>query len=130
MIVNKYNTLEVYDKIIDWWKGHNFPPLSIDFLPEECFIISDNNLELYAMFFYHTNSNLCWIAFPVSNPLICKEDKKNGLELLTKGIIEYSKQCGYKYVFTTSPVKIIQETLLKEGFILGDENVNHYIKLI
>lgn len=130
MIVNKYNTVEVYDKIIDWWKGHNFPPLSIDFLPEECFIISDNNLELYAMFFYHTNSNLCWIGFPVSNPNVHSEFKKDGLEKLIKGMLEYSKQCGYKFMFTTSPIKPVQKALMNLEFVLGDEQVNHYIKNI
>lgn len=130
MIVKNYKTEDIYDTVVSWWVGHSFPPLSIDFLPTECFIISNEGKQLYAMFFYHTNSNLCWFAFPVSNPDLTKEEKGNGLLKLIEGMTEYAVQNGYKFIFTTSPVKPVQDCLLENGFQLGDVNVNHYVKII
>lgn len=130
MIVKRHNTIDVYDKIVKWWEGNSFPPLSIKFLPESCFIVTDNDLELYAIFLYYTDSGLCWMGFPVVNPDTKKEERGEGLKILIEGVTEYAKQIGFNYVFTTSPLKKVQDCFTENGYVLGDENVNHYIKIL
>lgn len=130
MQINNYHKSEVYERISTWWGKHNFPILDISFLPEQCFITSNETKELHACFLYETDSDLCWVAFPVSNPEATREEKEGSLEMLFKGMEEYAKHHKFKYIFTTSPHPVIQNNLIKVGYSLGDENVNHYLKAI
>lgn len=131
MTVQIGNTRDYYDMLSQWWKGHKFPIVASDMLPEKIMLTRNNdNVLTHAMFVYETNSDLCWLAFPVSNPSLTRPQKKGCLEAMMKASIEYCKQLGFKYVFTTSPVEAIQTKLTSVGFQLGDENVNHYLKII
>lgn len=130
MKISKHHKSEVYDKISKWWGEHNFPILDISFLPEQCFITSNETKDLHACFFYETDSDLCWFAFPVSNPDASKEEKVGSLEMLFRGMEEYAKHHKFKYIFTTSPNPVIQHNLTNVGFTTGDQNVNHYLKVI
>ncbi len=129
MIVKINSTDKYYSIAKDWWEGHQFPILPRTMLPKKVMVrYNDNNEETHMIFIYHTDSELCWIGFPVSNPLLDRESKKGGLLNLIKGTIEYCKQSGFSHIFTTSPIIPIQEKLKESGFILGDNQVNHYIK--
>lgn len=130
MIIGQYNKTEVYEGLCEWWEKHKFPVLDIDFLPETFFTVEVGEEVLYGMFVYRTDSKLAWIAFPISNPDLTKEEKKGGLEFLINGITEILKESGFKYIFTTSPLPVVQEALLNTGFNLGDEKANHYLKKI
>lgn len=131
MTVQVGNTKDYYDLVTQWWVGHKFPIVPVDMLPEHLFVTYNSSGELtHFMFIYHTNSNLCWLAFPVSNPNLSKEDRKGCLEGMMKASVEYCKQMGFRYIFTTSPVESIQSKLTSVGFELGDEGVNHYIKML
>jgi hypothetical protein len=126
----RYRTVDIYQKVCNWWKAHGFPVLPVDFLPFEGYIISDNDVELYAVFLYVTDSALCWLTFPVSNPKATYEQKQGAMEQLFKDVAEDAKSEGFKFMFTTSPLPRVQEALINSGFELGDQNVNHYMKLI
>lgn len=129
IVVNNVKLEEIYDTLLAWWKGHNFPALSPDFLSDEVFVCyNDDSEPTYSICLYHTNSNLCWVGFPVSNPNLSKEDKEGCFDALIQAVLDYSRQAGYKFVFTTSPVKVVQDKLLNFGFDEGDVQVNHYIK--
>ncbi len=130
MITKKHRSVDIYEKVCSWWMYHNFPTLPIDFLPFEAFTISNDEIELYTVFLYVTDSSLCWLTFPVSNPEATFEEKQGAMEQLFKEVGEYAKKEGYKFMFTTSPLLRVQEALIASGFSLGDENVNHYMKLL
>lgn len=130
MTVKSILTEDFYGTLKLWWEEHKFPTLDISFLPEQFFVCYNGHVATHAMCVYQTDSGLCWTAFPTSNPLISHETKQGGLDVLMEGVTRYAKEEGYKYIFTTSPVKRVQEALVASGFNLGDENVNHYIKII
>lgn len=129
MTVRKVSTEVFYPTLKEWWTEHNFPLLGLDFLPQTVFVCYSGFIATHAILFYNTDSGLCWIAFPTSNPFLESEAKDGGLETLLKGVSEYAKVNNYQYIFTTSPVEKVKEALLKTGFNLGDENVNHYLKI-
>jgi len=130
MTTKKYKSVEIYDRVCGWWRAHNFPILPINFLPFEGFIISNEDTELYAVFLYVTDSDLCWLTFPVSNPIASYEEKRGAMEQLFQDVGNSAKDAGYNFMFTTSPLASVQEALIGAGFTLGDENVNHYMKLL
>lgn len=130
MKTTRYRTMDIYIKVCEWWKAHGWPMLAPDFLPFEGYIISKDEVELYAVFLYVTDSSVCWLTFPVSNPEATHEQKQGGLEQLFLDVAEDAKKEGFRYMFTTSPLPRIQEALINTGFNLGDQNVNHYMKLL
>ena len=130
MKVKNVKTNMFYPTMKAWWEGHNFPVLDRNFLPEEVFVCYNGHIAIYSICFYHTDSGLCWIGFPVSNPDVDKETKEGGFSNLLEAVSEYAKQCGYNFMFTTSPIKHVQDILVSSDFNLGDENVNHYLKIL
>jgi urease accessory protein UreE len=130
MKLNIILTKEFYPILKYWWESHDFTPVDIDMLPEKVFVVVKDDTPIYSMFLYETNSKLCWIAWQLGNPDVSKEIKKGGLTFLIKEVTKYAEKLGYKFSFTTSPVKVIQEALMEEGYLEGDIKINHYLKII
>ena len=117
-----------YPTLKSWWVEHDFPEIVKEVLPQDVIVVVKEHTAIYAAAFYHTDSALCWIAFPTSNPFASKKAKKGGLEALISAAEEYAKECGYKVIFTTSGTKAIENVLVDSDFSLGDVKVNQYLK--
>ena len=131
MEVRIVNTKDFYDTMVEWWEGQGFPVVSPSLMPENTFVCySSDNTPIYSCCFYNTDSNLCWLAWQIANPSATKEQKKGGLLDLFKEIEKYAAYVGYQVVFTTSHTPSVEAKLLERKFHVGDEGVNHYIKLL
>lgn len=130
MKFNKVSTKDFYPILEYWWERHHFTAVSRGILPPEVFVVSKGETPIYSMFLYETNSGLCWIAWPLSNPDVSKTEKEGGLDFLIKKVSEYAKEKGFIVSFTTSPVRPVQESLKREGYQEGDVKVNHYLKIL
>jgi hypothetical protein len=120
-----YNTMQY------WWDGHKFGHVSPNMLPMSTFVcFNDEGTPVYSMCFYNTDSNLCWVGWQLSNPYVDKEKRKGCFKYLLEEVEKYSKEVGYAVMFTTSNTPPVEKGLLEEGYILGDQKVNHYIKNI
>ena len=128
MEVRIEKTTEFYQTTSKWWGLHQFPVVHISFLPVNVFVVSNDGEDLYSCFFYHTDSALGWIAYPLSNPEIPKEKRVGAIDFLLAEIEKYAKENGYYLLFTTSPIKPIQDLLLSNGFTEGDVSVSHFFK--
>lgn len=135
--VRQESTEDFYNTVKDWWnnksilyegKRISYPIIPIPILPKTVFIVSNDGEDLYCMFFYHTDSRLAWIAYPTSNPFVEKAKREGALDYLTLEVEKYAKEEGYYLLFTTSPVKPVQDCLMRVGFVVGDETVNQYYK--
>jgi hypothetical protein len=130
-MVNIINTKDFYPIMKSWFREHNFPILDEDFLSTITMVrYTKENQPSHCISVYHTSSKLCWIGFPLSNPYINKEEKEGGIEELLQEVEIVAKGFGYKYIFTTSMDKKLQDKFSNSGFSVGDEGVNHYIKII
>lgn len=123
-------TEEFYDVLKYWWESHDFKPVDINAVPEHVFVAHNGKEPLYSMFLYETNSKLCWIGWQLANPDASKEDREGGLDFLIKQVTTYATKIGYKYCFTTSPVEVVQASLLKNGYVGADLQVNQYFKVL
>jgi len=131
MRVELIKTEKFYPTMQRWWKGQNFPDVSPSMLPENtlvCYNEEDN--PTYSVCFYNTDSNLAWLGWEIANPELSSEQKKGGLEFLFKAACKLAENLGYQVVFTTSKTPAIKANLEKSGFVVGDEDVNHYIKTL
>ena len=130
--ITRVKTSEFYPRMKDRCKAYSFPEVSPNMLPEYTLIISDRgtDVELYSVCFYNTDSNLAWLGWELGNHEAPKELKEGALTELIEASGEYAKQLGYKILFTTSNTKPVIKSLRGLGFIEGDTDVNHYLKLL
>lgn len=131
MKVVKKLTEDFYPQMLDWWKGQGFTPVSPSMLPEYTFVcLNDEGTPIYSMCFYNTDSNMCWIGWQLGNPYVSVEDRSGGFKFLFEEVERYSISVGYQVMFTTSKTPVVQAMLKGSGYIEGDTNVNHYLKII
>jgi len=130
--VKKHSKEEFYNEFCRLLDLHKFPRINDKVLPEIAFAVyNEEGVILYSFWFYFTSSKgLAWLAFPVSNKNIPFKKREGALEFLLEHISNYAKRKGIITLFTTSGTEGVIQPLLKNGFDLGDQSVNHYIKTI
>ena len=127
--IKKVKTVDFQGTLLRWSKGHNFP-LNIGVLPETTFVYYVEDIPVYSVCFYNTDSYLAWLAWPLSNPFCDKLLKEGGLNRLFQYVSEYAKSLDYIFLFTTSSTIEIEDKLKEVSFIQGDTKVNHYLKIL
>ena len=130
MKLNLIRTKDFYTVLSYWWESYGFTPVGIEVLPEQVFVVSKGDTPLYSMFLYETNSKLCWVAWQLANPDTSTREREGGLDFIIKEVTRYAKEKGFTLVFTTSPVKPVQDSLLESGYVEGDLKVNQYFKIL
>ena len=130
MEVIRVETGDFYKTMEQWWDGHNFPHVSVDILPKYTFVCYNDKIPIYSCCFYNTDSDLAWVAWQISNPKVPYHMKSGGLEILFEEMEKYAKHLKYKMLFTTSHTPQVVDALLSQEFAKGDENVDHYIKVL
>lgn len=127
MKVLKHETKQFYNIMCDWWEQHEFPQVPLSMLPTDVFVCyNDDSEPIYSVNVYLTNSSLCWLGWQISNKN--NKNKQNGLTYLIEKVTSFLEVEGYLHIFTTSNTKPVIKSLEECDYLLGDENVNHYIK--
>lgn len=116
-----------------WWEARGFPVLPKELLPNRIFVVYDNEMDLYAVPVYVTDSEFVWMGFPTGNPLLHTYEGKDRIEAFQyiMDIIETTmKYEGYTRIITTSMTPSIMSNLETRSFIRTDEGTNFYIKIL
>lgn len=77
-----------------WYKAHGWPvEIPSHILPENTGFMAqkEDGSLLACLFFYISNSRLCWAAWPVTNPAVSYRDRYKGLRLVVKYIQDLAK---------------------------------------
>lgn len=110
-----------------WWEERS----GIEFNPEVLSSFGYIVPDVAALYLYPImGSQVCWVGWPISNPKSSKEDRDKALDLLFDIIHKEAKDLGFKYVWTTSGVKPVQDRLAKHQYIPGDININQYWRIL
>ena len=133
-VVKKHNKIDVFPTYKKWCQEHGFPIMDIQLFPENAFMVylQENNFDvpLYMVWFWHTDSSMAQVGFPVSNKSISKNKKQGALDFLFNEVSKYAKRKKYLLLFTTSNTESIVDSLKKSGFVYGDQNVSQFLKKI
>ena len=128
--VRKHSKEEFYDVFSTWLDNHQFPRIHKDVLPENVFVCLKEEIPIYCIWTYFTDSKLMWIAWPASNKNVNHKKRIGGMEVLLEHVKNYAKRKGIMTLFTTSGTESIINSLTSVGFEIGDKSINHYtIKL-
>jgi N-acetylglutamate synthase-like GNAT family acetyltransferase len=119
---------DFYETMSKWWISHGWAPLPINSLPEKVFVLSRDKKDVYCCTLYETNSDFGVVAWQLSNKEIEKES--GDLQLLFDSIEDYARELGISILFTTSKTFTVEESLKSCGYLLGDTQVNQYLKWV
>lgn len=129
--VIKYKTEDLYEQIHEWCRGNSFPEVTLGLLPPTTFVCFNHNDEpIYSICYYNTDSNIAWLGWELGNPNVKHKDKIGGLDFLIEEVSKYSKESGYRFIQTISGTKSVINSLLNNNFIVADENINQYFKIL
>lgn len=124
-------TEDFYPTMVKWWKGNNFKVVNPALLPNNTFVAyNSEDIPVYSMCFYNTDSNLAWIGWQLKNPETTSEQRSDILTKLFEHVQSYAKGLGYQILFTTSNTKPVENIMNRLGYKIGDDNVKHYLKIL
>lgn len=116
--VDDYNCI-----LLDWWKAWGWPePPTLDMLPEG-YLISNDGVPIYAGFIFYTGTTIGWLEFVVSNRTASPAQRREGLGYLIEVISNIAKYKGVKVLFTSTNYSAFKNSLMKQGFEIGDTDV-------
>ena len=84
----------------DWWPGWVAPPKT--FLPETGLMVTKNNINIAACYYYLTNSQAALIEWVISNPQYKDKDRTEALATLIMVAEEVLRKMGVVHVMTMS----------------------------
>ena len=117
---------EFYPTYVKWCEKHDFPPMVYECLPQNVFVCYRINEPVYCVWFWNTDSGICWIGYFVSNKDIEYSQRANGITLLLEEVKKYAKSENYVSIFITSGTESVIKELQKNGFLEADININQY----
>lgn len=121
-----------YEVIKQWWVSRGFPVIPFHGLPSRIFVayIEDDKsyTDVYAVPVYVTDSNIAWIGYPTSNPMVTKDARKGAFPFLLEVINVAMKYQGYGTLLTTSMHPKLMADFEANDFIKSDEGTNFFTK--
>lgn len=129
--VKKHSKEEFYDTYCRWSLLHGFPIANIKMFPESAFVCYIDDLPIYAIWFWFTNSKICISTFLLSNKGVNYKKRIGGKKALIQEVINYAKRKKQFLIYFPTTSKEVIETLLELGFNPGDSDSSQYfLKLI
>lgn len=105
---------------------HHFPTLNIDLLPEYAFVCFRDEIPIYCVWFWFTNSKLAVMSFVLSNKGVNYKKRLGGMKYLFIKVIEYAKKKKQKTIFFPNSNKEVSNILIELGFVEGDKGFGQY----
>lgn len=130
--VKKHSKDEFYSVYNLWIESHGMPlnAISIEVLPSNIFVCYNDEIPIYAIPFWFTDSRIAIASVVVSNKKINYKKRIGGLEFLLEHIIKYAKSKKILSIFSPTKNDKFIEALLKVGFLQADDDSSQYFKKV
>ena len=121
--VDKYQ-----QKVLEWWDSRQGVDFPVHFLPDTGRVAVLAGRPIAACFIYLTNSRVAHISWPITDPETHPEVRSEAINMCIEALHKLAKECDYKHVWTTSGIPKLQDRFEELGYMVGDLNINQYIK--
>jgi hypothetical protein len=129
--VKKHSKEEFFDTYCRWSLLHKFPLANKEMFPETALVLYKDDLPIYAIWFWFTNSKICIATFMLSNKGVNYKKRIGGKKALMLEVINYAKKKKQLLIYCPTTSKEVIETLLEVGFNQGDSDSSQYfLKLV
>ena len=125
-IVKQVKKEDIYSDYERMCALHHFGAWHIDLLPEYAFVCYKDELPVYMVWFWFTNSKLAIATFMLSNKGVNYKKRIGGMQFLLTKVIEYAKKKNQKMMYFPTSNQEIGNILLELGFIEGDKGFGQF----
>lgn len=119
-----------YPKLEAWWKTRKFPPANPKFMPPTGLMVSLHGVDIVAGFLFKSDANAAIIGNIVSNPDVTWKDRLRCIDNLLIQLIELARVDGFGMVCCSTNLPRLQERFKTHGFILTDEGVANFGRVL
>lgn len=117
-----------YSMMFQWWREHDSFSPRPEHLSPYGIIIEIGEEPICCGFMYNTDSKICVFEFVVCNPEADKMDRDEALGLMIDQAILWSRDRGYKLIYTSIGIQKYIQRLEKKGFVRADINQTHMFR--
>ena len=125
-IVKQVKKEDIYSDYERMSALHHFPAWNIDLLPEYAFVCYVDELPIYMVWFWFTNSKLSIVTFILSNKGMNYKKRIGGMQFLLTKVIEYAKKKKQKMMYFPTSNQEVANVLLELGFFEGDKGFGQF----
>ncbi len=121
-----------YNQLCEWWREWGWEhPIPADMLSDKGVMICEGGVNICAGFLYTmNNAPIAWFTFPVSNPHIRKDLRKDAIKLLIDTISKQAEEAGAKYIYSALRNENMIEAQIANGFVKAGKNYTELLKII
>lgn len=126
--VKRHSKSDFYYTYVGFLNQHLYPVTSAEALPENCFVVYNENLPIYVMWFYFTDSKVGICTFMTSNRLVDYNKKYGAKKVLLEEIIKYAKKKKLLSLYSPTMNSSVIQSLLAVGFEQAESGSGEYFK--
>jgi hypothetical protein len=120
MQIVKFNEQKHFPVLQTWFKAYEWPCCDRESLPENSFLIYDQETPVAFSYFAKTDSNVAIMGFTIANPGVRKEVRGEGLDILSKHILKEVENQGFSYLFYFADKNPMVERMTHNGMTVTD----------
>jgi len=126
MNIKRFDSEKDYKRLIDLWDNWQLPHTPKSWLPEDTFIIENEDKIICSGSLYQLGKTpMFWAEGIISNKDIDKNIRKEGLDLLVNHLFIMAKAQGAEIVISSTPRDGLKDIFLSRGFNPAPEKYHH-----
>ncbi len=111
-----FNSAEDYERIAEWYAKWKYMPIAKDLVPEYGIIVSNESMELGALWIYRMEKGIGLLEGAIMNPDAPKKLRKGFQVFLMATIEELAKSIGCKQLWAISKDRFINKLCDSLGY--------------
>jgi hypothetical protein len=120
---------ELHDLINLWWLDKSEKELSSAVKSEYGFMVFDDERPIVCAFLYPTlGSRMALIGFPIANPLVFFEKRREAIKHLVAGMEAFAKELKYDFLISYAGSKGAKDMWDRQGYLIADKDVTQFYK--
>ncbi len=120
---------EKHELLSLWWAEKSEKQLSSMVRSEYGFMVFDDERPIASIFLYPTlGSRMALIGFPIANPLVFHEKRRDAIKFLVAGVEAFAKDLKYDFLISYAGNKGAKDMWDRQDYKIADKEVTQFYK--